>query len=192
MWGDNMKLIVGLGNPGIEYNNTRHNIGFMVIDRLLERYNHDKLKDKFGGLYTEVVIDNEKLMLLKPQKYINLSGEVIKKFVDYYKVDINDILIINDDLDLEIGNFKLKPTGSSAGHNGLKNIELMLGTQDYKRLKIGISNNKNIDTKDYVLGKISKEEKEKIDEVIDISMNIIDDYIKLSFTELMSKYNRKQ
>ena len=192
MWGDNMKLIVGLGNPGIEYNNTRHNIGFMVIDRLLERYNHDKLKDKFGGLYTEVVIDNEKVMLLKPQKYINLSGEVIKKFVDYYKVDINDILIINDDLDLEIGNFKLKPTGSSAGHNGLKNIELMLGTQDYKRLKIGISNNKNIDTKDYVLGKISKEEKEKIDEVIDISMNIIDDYIKLSFTELMSKYNRKQ
>ena len=192
MWGDNMKLIVGLGNPGIEYNNTRHNIGFMVIDRLLERYNHDKLKDKFGGLYTEVVIDNEKVMLLKPQKYINLSGEVIKKFVDYYKVDINDIIIINDDLDLEIGNFKLKPTGSSAGHNGLKNIELMLGTQDYKRLKIGISNNKNIDTKDYVLGKISKEEKEKIDEVIDISMNIIDDYIKLSFTELMSKYNRKQ
>ena len=83
-------------------------------------------------------------MLLKPQKYINLSGEVIKKFVDYYKVDINDILIINDDLDLEIGNFKLKPTGSSAGHNGLKNIELMLGTQDYKRLKIGISNNKQL------------------------------------------------
>lgn len=187
-----MKLIVGLGNPGSEYNNTRHNIGFMVVDKLLEKYNHDKLKDKFGGLYTEIVIDNEKVIVLKPQKYINLSGEVVKKFVDYYKIDINDILIINDDLDLDAGNFKLRPTGRSAGHNGLKNIELMLGRQDYKRLKIGISNNKNIDTKDYVLGKISNEDKEKIDKVIDISMDIIEDYMKLSFTELMSKYNKKQ
>lgn len=187
-----MKLIVGLGNPGIEYNNTRHNIGFMVIDKLLEKYNHDKLKDKFGGLYTEIIINNEKVLVLKPQKYINLSGEVIKKYVDYYKIPIEDILVINDDLDLDVGNFKLRPSGSSAGHNGLKNIELMLGTQDYKRLKIGISNNKNIDTKDYVLGKISKEEKNIINSVIDISMDIISDYMRLSFTELMSKYNRKQ
>lgn len=187
-----MRLIVGLGNPGNEYINTRHNIGFMVIDKLLEKYSHDKLKDKFGGLYTEIVINNEKVMVLKPQKYINLSGEVIKKFVDYYKISIDDILIINDDLDLDVGNFKLRPTGGSAGHNGLKNIELMLGTQDYKRLKIGISNNKNIDTKDYVLGKISKDDIDKINKVIDISMAIIDDYMKISFTDLMTKYNKKQ
>ncbi len=187
-----MKLIVGLGNPGTEYNNTRHNIGFMVIDRLLENYNHDKLKEKFGGLYTEVIINNEKVLVLKPQKYINLSGEVVKKYMDYYKISIEDILIINDDLDLDVGNFKLRPTGGSAGHNGLKNIELMLGTQDYKRLKIGISNNKNIDTKDYVLGKISKEDKNKIINVIDIAMNIISDYMILSFSDLMTKYNRKQ
>ena len=187
-----MKLIVGLGNPGNEYNNTRHNIGFMVVDKLLEKYNHDKLKDKFGGLYTEIVINDEKVMVLKPQKYINLSGEVIRKYVDYYKINIDDILIINDDLDLDVGNFKLRPAGSSAGHNGLKNIELMLGTQDYKRLKIGISNNKNIDTKDYVLSKISKDDMDKINNTIDTAMDIISDYMKLSFTDLMTKYNRKQ
>ncbi len=187
-----MKLIVGLGNPGIEYNNTRHNIGFMVVDKLLEKYKHSKLKDKFDGLYTEIIINNEKVIVLKPQKYINLSGEVIKKYVDYYKIPIEDILVINDDLDLDVGNFKLRPSGSSAGHNGLKNIELMLGTQDYKRLKIGISNNKNIDTKDYVLGKISKDDLNLINDVINISMEIISDYMRLSFTELMSKYNRKQ
>ena len=187
-----MKLIVGLGNPGNEYTNTRHNIGFMVINKLLSLYNHEKLKEKFGGLYTEIIINNEKVIILMPQEYINLSGVVIKKFVDYYKIDINDILIINDDLDLNVGNFKLKPSGSSGGHNGLKNIEAMLKTKDYKRLKIGISNNKNIDTKDYVLGKINKDDMLLINKVIDTSMDILLDYMKMPFDQLMSKYNKKQ
>lgn len=187
-----MKLIVGLGNPGNEYTNTRHNIGFMVINKLLSLYNHEKLKEKFGGLYTEIIINNEKVIILMPQEYINLSGVVIKKFVDYYKIDINDILIINDDLDLNVGNFKLKPSGSSGGHNGLKNIEAMLKTKDYKRLKIGISNNKNIDTKDYVLGRINKDDMLLINKVIDTSMDILLDYMKMPFDQLMSKYNKKQ
>lgn len=186
-----MKLIVGLGNPGNEYNNTRHNIGFMVIDKYLLKNNIFDLKEKFGGLYVDVKIKNEKILFLKPQEYINLSGDVIKRFVEYYKIDISDILVINDDLDLNIGNFKLKSSGSSAGHNGLKNIELNLGTKEYKRLKIGISNNKSIDTKNYVLSKFSDDEMKLIDNIINLSTDIIDDYLTMTFNDLMAKYNKK-
>ena len=133
----------------------------------------------------------EKVVLLKPQSYINLSGEVIRKFVDFYKISISDILIIHDDLDLAVGTYKIKKKGSSGGHNGLKNIELHLGTQEYKRIKIGISNNKNMDTKDYVLGKLSIEENETLNAVKNIVLNILDDYFKVSFEELMSKYNHR-
>ena len=184
-----MKLIVGLGNPGKEYENTRHNIGFMVIDELLKEFNCPILKSKLGGMYTSTIINNEKIIFLKPMEYINLSGIVVKRFVDYYKIDIDDILIINDDLDLNVGKFKLRPSGSSGGHNGLKNIEASLGTDKYKRLKIGISNNKNIDTKDYVLGKIDNFE--EIEKIIKLSPSIILDFLKIPFTDLMSKYNRK-
>ena len=111
--------------------------------------------------------------------------------MDFYKIPLDNILIINDDLDLPVGNFKIKKQGSSGGHNGLKNIELHLGTQMYKRIKIGISNNKSIDTKDYVLGKLSTSEKQKLDEVIDIVIDILDDYFNLPFDTLMSKYNHK-
>lgn len=186
-----MKLIVGLGNPGKEYDNTRHNIGFQTIDKYANKLGVSINKSKFNGLYVDTVINGEKVILLKPQSYINLSGEVIHKFVDFYKIPLDNILIINDDLDLPVGNFKIKKQGSSGGHNGLKNIELHLGTQMYKRIKIGISNNKSIDTKDYVLGKLSTSEKQKLDEVIDIVIDILDDYFNLPFDTLMSKYNHK-
>lgn len=186
-----MKLIVGLGNPGIEYKNTRHNVGFDIIDTFAGKYNVSIKKSKFNGLYEEISIFGEKVIFLKPQSYMNLSGEVVRKFVDFYKVDIKDILIINDDLDLEIGTFKLKQKGSSGGHNGLKNIELHLGTQVYKRLKVGISNNKDIDTKNYVLGKFSKLEENKLKNLINEIMNLLEDYLKYSFDELMSIYNHK-
>ncbi len=186
-----MKLIVGLGNPGKEYEKTRHNMGFMFIDDYAKKKNVEITKKKFQGLYIEFINNGEKTILLKPQSYINLSGEVVKSFVDFYKINIEDILIINDDLDLPIGKYKLRPTGSSGGHNGLKNIEAHLHTQDYKRLKIGISNNKEMDTKDYVLGDISKENQKIIDELKDTVNNIIDDFYKLDFEALMAKYNHK-
>lgn len=186
-----MKLIVGLGNPGREYENTRHNIGFQTIDKYASKLGVSINKSKFNGLYGETMISGDKVILLKPQSYINLSGEVIRKFVDFYKINIDDILIIHDDLDLEVGTYKIKQKGSSGGHNGLKNIELHLGTREYKRIKIGISNNKNIDTKDYVLGKLSKEEEEKLNEVKNTVLNIVDDYLKVSFSDLMAKYNHR-
>ena len=186
-----MKLIVGLGNPGKEYEKTRHNIGFMIIDKFASKLGVEINKDKFNGLYCDTMINGEKVILLKPQSYINLSGEVIRKYVDFFKINIEDILIIHDDLDLPVGTYRVKQQGSSGGHNGLKNIELHLGTQEYKRVKIGISNNKLMDTKDYVLGKLSKEETEEIEKVRDIVLDIIDDYFKLDFNSLMNKYNRK-
>lgn len=184
-----MKLIVGLGNPGREYEKTRHNIGFMCIDELARRFQVDININKFNGLYNQFTYNNEKIILLKPQKYMNLSGEVVRDYVNYFKIDIQDILIICDDLDTPVGTYRLRYKGSSGGHNGLKNIEMHLSTKEYKRIKIGISNNKNIDTKDYVLGKFSIEEIKLISPIINQMPKIIEDYLNMSFDSLMSKYN---
>lgn len=184
-----MKLIVGLGNPGKEYNKTRHNIGFMCIDKIAEYFKIEFTSNKFNGEYTQFNYNGEKIILLKPGKYMNLSGEVVRDFVNFFKINIRDILIICDDLDIKVGSYRLRYKGSSGGHNGLKNIELHLATKEYKRIKIGISNDKTMDTKNYVLGKFSKEEMKLINPIIDKIPNIIEDYLKLSFDNLMNKYN---
>ena len=186
-----MKLVVGLGNPGKEYENTRHNVGFNIIDKYLESKNLKLDKDKFNGKYVKTNINNEEVIFLEPQTYMNNSGESISSIMKYYKINIEDILIIQDDLDMEIGKIKLKEKSSSGGHNGIKSIEENLGSEEYKRLKIGISNNKDIDTKDYVLGKFSKEDKEILDNTYSICMNIIDDYFNMNFDLLMGKYNKR-
>lgn len=186
-----MKMIVGLGNPGKEYENTRHNIGFMAIDEIAKKNNILLTSHKLKGEYTIFEKNNQKILLLKPQTFMNLSGEAVSAFVQYYKIDISDILIISDDLDMEVGKVKLKYKGSSGGHNGLKNIELHLHTNQYKRLKIGISKNKDYETKDYVLGKIPLEEKEKLNSVLSTISTIIDDFCTLPFEKVMSKYNKK-
>ena len=184
-----MKLIVGLGNPGREYNKTRHNIGFMCIDKIAEHFQVKIDSNKFKGEYTQFNYKGEKIILLKPGKYMNLSGEVIRDFVNFFKIDIEDILIICDDLDTKVGNFRLRYKGSSGGHNGLKNIELHLSSKEYKRIKVGISNDKNIDTKDYVLGKFTKEEIDLINPIINKMTEVIEDYLKLPFDNVMNKYN---
>ena len=173
-----MKLIVGLGNPGKEYENTRHNIGYIFIDSFAKKNNVIIDKNKFNGLYTKFNIDNENVILLKPLSFMNLSGTVVKKYVDYFKIDIKDILIINDDLDLPFGKIRLRKSGSSGGHNGLKNIALNLQTEEFKRLKVGISNDKTIDTKDYVLGTFSKDDLDTIES------------LKVSIDNLLCKYNK--
>lgn len=186
-----MKLIVGLGNPGREYEQTRHNMGFMVLDELANHWNFSFSKQKFGGLYSQIVKNDEKIIILKPQKYINLSGEVVGKFISYFKIDVKDILVISDDLDLAVGKYKLRYKGSSGGHNGLKNIEMHMATNEYKRIKIGISNNKLMDTKDYVLGKFTDVEKGIVNDTINDIIPILDDYLVMSFDNLMNKYNKK-
>ncbi len=187
----NIKLIVGLGNPGKEYKNTRHNIGFMVIDKIAEKLNITNFKERDNAIYFDTYIDMYKVIFLKPQKYINLSGEVLIKFVDFFDIKTENIVIISDDLDQNIGNIKLKEKGSSGGHNGLKNIEECLKTSDYKRIKIGISNDKNIDTKDYVLGKISSKEKKVLDVSIEKAADAALMSIGRPFSLVMNKYNTK-
>lgn len=184
-----MKIIVGLGNPGSTYENTRHNVGFMFIDYISSKYKFKICKEKYNGFFEIVDISGEKVLFLKPQSFINLSGEVIKRFLDFYKVSLDNLLIISDDLDMDFSKIKIKKSGSSGGHNGLKNIELNLGTKEYKRLKIGISNDKNIDTKNYVLGKLTLDEKEQLNKTFLKLDGIIDDFISLDFERLMSKYN---
>ena len=192
MGSDSMKLIVGLGNPGKEYVKTRHNTGFNFIDYYLEHKNIEPTwQKKFDGKYIQTAINGEKVIFLKPQTYMNLSGNSVRKVVDYFNINIDDVLVISDDLDLSIGNFKLRLSGSSGGHNGLKSIESSLNTDNYRRLKIGISNDKDIDTKDYVLGNISKEDKEILNNLYKELCEVLDDYFHMEFPDLMNKYNRK-
>ncbi len=187
-----MKLIIGLGNPGSEYNNTRHNIGFEFIDYYLSKIdNNISWFTKFNGLFYQTIIYGEKVIFLKPQSYMNLSGDVVQKFMNFYKISSEDILVISDDLDLTLGNYKLKSKGSSGGHNGHKDIANKIGTQDYKRLKIGISNDKKYDTKDYVLGKFSDEDRKMLDSEFNELVEVMNSYFKLEFSDLMSKYNKK-
>ena len=186
-----MKLIVGLGNPGKEYENTRHNAGFRFIEEYAKVNNLPFKKEKFKGIYTEFNKNGEKVILLKPQKYMNLSGEVVKQFLDFYKIKIDDLLVITDDLDTKIGHLKLKYKGSSGGHNGLKNIEQNIKSRDYKRVKIGISNNDKKDKIDYVIGSVSKEELNKINSVNKYAKDLIDDFLNMKFDNVMNKYNSK-
>lgn len=180
-----MKLIVGLGNPGKEYENTRHNVGFMALDNYLGEVDF-KTKDNYA--FYEKNINNEKVLFLKPMTYMNESGQAVRKVVDYYKIELEDILVIYDEMDFEVGELKIKKSGSSAGHNGIKSIIKNLGTEEFKRIRIGISKPKG-DVVDFVLGKFSKEDKEKIKKTLDIVNNIIDDYLVVDFEKLMSKYN---
>lgn len=186
-----IKLVVGLGNPGKSYANTRHNMGFMVLDEIAKRLEITKWKERDNALYFDTHLDFCRVVFIKPQNFINLSGDVMIKFVKYLNIKTEDILIISDDLDLPVGSIKLKEKGSSGGHNGLKNIENQLGTNEYKRIKIGISNNKEMDTKDYVLGKISPADKKIFTTVIQKAADAVLASFSTPFPELMSKYNTR-
>lgn len=181
-----MKLIVGLGNPGKEYENTRHNIGFMVLDSYLGEV---KWSSKFNGLYYETLIKGEKYIFLKPQSYMNLSGGVVRKYVDYFKVNIEDILVIHDDLDLEVGKIRIKINSASGGHNGIKDIIASLHTDAFARIKVGVSNNKSMDTKDYVLGSFSKKDMNLIKNNFSNIYEIIENFNYEDINLLMNKYN---
>lgn len=181
-----MKLIVGLGNPGKEYSNTRHNIGFMVIDKYLGDV---KFKEKFNGLFYEINSNGDKVIFIKPQTYMNNSGECVGKFVKYYNVKLEDIMVIHDDLDISVGNIKFKINSSSGGQNGIKSIISHLGNNGFFRMKLGIKSDKKNDVIDFVLGKFSKSELELID--FNKCSNAIDDFIKYDYEYVMNKYNGK-
>ena len=186
-----MKLVVGLGNPGIQYKNTRHNVGFQLLDKIADSKNLNFNKSKFNASFCEFNINGEKILLVKPLSYMNLSGSVVAKFASFYKIDAKDILVIQDDLDMGVGRVKIVFNSSSGGHNGIKDIERCLGTRNYTRVKIGIANNKSVDTKDYVLGDFSMDESLVLSKIYNELLDIINDFCIFDLNKLMSKYNHK-
>ena len=181
-----MKLIVGLGNPGREYKNTRHNIGFMVIDNYLGKVNW---KTKLENYFYLTEVNGEQIAFTKPLTYMNLSGLAVSKIVNFYKIPIENILIIQDDLDMSIGTFKIKRNSSSGGHNGIKSIISELGSQNFARLKIGIGKSSQIPVDKYVLSKFSSEELEIINKNMDIFNNIIKTFINEGIEKSMELDN---
>ena len=185
-----MKLIVGLGNPGKQYDRTRHNIGFEVVDFLSSHYNIPLDKAKFKGNFGMGNIGGEKIILLKPLTYMNLSGESIRPIMDYYDLQPEDLVVIYDDLDLPVGKIRLRQKGSSGGHNGIKSTIAHLGSEKFNRIRIGIDRPKNgMKVTDYVLGKFTKEEQADLEVVIKKSSEACGQWMKEPFLQVMNKYN---
>lgn len=185
-----MKLIVGLGNPGKKYEHTRHNMGFDVVDMFSSLAQIDIDKEAFKGLVGRGKIFDEDVYLLKPQTYMNLSGESVREIVSYFKIPIDDIIVIYDDMALNPGTIRLRLSGSSGSHKGMQNIIDNLGTQNIKRIRIGIGE-PTFNSIDYVLGKPLKEEKTLIDKSIEDACEALKEILKHNFDSAMNKYNRK-
>lgn len=186
-----MKLIIGLGNPGREYEHTRHNCGFMVIDKLADDLGVSINQAKFKGLYVKTKVNGEDVILLKPQTFMNLSGESVGELMRYFKIDKQDILVIYDDLDLPVGKIRLRQSGSAGGHNGIKSIIEHIGGQDFKRIRVGIDRHPYIPVVDYVLGKFTSEQEAQLQPAMDFAVKAAKDFITMDFNKVMSLYNKK-
>ena len=189
-----MFIIAGLGNPDRQYEGTRHNVGFDVIDRLADKYNIAVDMKKHRALLGKGVIEGQKVILAKPQTYMNLSGESIRSLVDYYKIDgEHELLVIYDDINLEVGQLRIREKGSAGGHNGIKNIIAHLGTQVFPRIRVGVGEKPSrYDLADYVLGHFSKAEKALMDEGYDHAVDAAGMILTGRIKDAMSEYNRKR
>ena len=189
---NNMKLIVGLGNPGIKYEKNRHNIGFSVISALLKDLDAPEMSSKFNSKFIGVKMNGEKTILLMPETYMNNSGKAVREVVDYYKIKPHNILVIVDDKDLKLGKIRIKSKGSSGGQNGVKSIIQHLGHENFNRMKIGVGNPKpGQDTADYVLSDFSKEDKSVIAGKMSKYVSACKDFMKGDILELKNKWNNK-
>jgi len=186
-----MKCLIGLGNPGRKYRTTRHNIGFMVIDELLHRHQWTLNNTKFNGEYALEHFEGEKVILLKPQTFMNLSGESIRPLLDYYNIDIEDILVIYDDLDLATGRIRLRQKGGHGGHNGVRSTIDHLGTKSFNRLRIGIGRPLGpMPVVDYVLGTFAKEQQDDVIIGVKQAADACEAFITQSFSEVMNRFNQ--
>ena len=191
--GNKIKFVIGLGNPGLEYRNTRHNIGFMVLKELRSRQNLGRARRKFLAKCWQGIIDNNEVLLVEPQTYMNRSGESVRLLVDFYKPDLSDIIIIMDDMALPIGQIRIRASGSAGGHKGLGNIIELLNTNKITRLRIGIGQPpEGIDPTDYVLGKFNKEEKIIVSKSIKLAADAVEDWVRNGTTYVMNHYNNRR
>lgn len=191
---ETMYVIVGLGNPKKEYDNTRHNIGFDVIDALADVNRIGVSEKKHKALIGKGMIAGQKVILAKPQTFMNLSGESVRELTDYYKVDeTTELIVIADDISLDVGQLRIRKKGSAGGHNGLKNIILHLGHDSFQRIKIGVGEKpKNYDLADYVLGHFSKEERTVMDESVRDACKAIEMMINDDTDGAMNIFNKKK
>ena len=182
-----MKAVIGLGNPETKYLKTRHNIGFMIVDKLLAR-NNIVLSDKFQSFFGK----KDNVLYLLPKTYMNLSGRAVVELMNFYKLNIRDILVICDDTTLELGTLRFRKDGSHGGHNGLKSIINLTGSSDFDRLKAGVGPiPQNTPIENFVLGNFTSEESEKLDKITSLAADAVEEYLKTDIMHVQNKYNRK-
>ncbi|MGE4282587.1 MAG: aminoacyl-tRNA hydrolase [Clostridia bacterium] len=186
-----MYLIVGLGNPGSKYTETRHNVGFEIIDYLAALYNIKVTKIKHKALIGEGLVQGKKVILAKPQTYMNLSGESVREMKEWYKIENNNIIVVYDDISLDLGKIRIRPQGSAGGHNGIKSIIYQLNTETFPRIKIGVGqpSHPEYDLADFVLGKFSQEEKKAAIDSFKKAAEAIPLIIQTGTAEAMNRFN---
>jgi len=190
-----MKLICGLGNPGREYEAHRHNVGFLVVDALSTRLRTSLDQEKFEGRLGTTTVGDDKLLLLQPQTFMNVSGRCVAPLARFYKIPVENILVIHDELDLPFGRLQLKKGGGSGGHNGLKSVSECLGQPDYARLRFGIDKPKGENAKErvpgYVLSPFSKGEASALEPLLDMAAEACEAWARQGLAEAMNRFNRK-
>lgn len=185
-------LVVGLGNPGLQYEKTRHNAGFLAMDKIAEQYNAGAFKNKFQSLLSECRVGDNRCLLCKPQTYMNESGTAVQQIAHFYKIKPQNVIVVFDDTTLDIGHLRIRRNGSDGGHNGIKDIIQLLGTNDIPRVKIGIGKRPHpeFDLKDWVLGKFTTEDLKNLEPVFENAAKAVGCMIEESIDQAMNKYNR--
>ncbi len=184
-----MYIIAGLGNPGLKYARTRHNLGFMTVDELARRLGVKVDKKKFRAKVGEANIAGQKVLLVKPQTYMNLSGGSVREVFDFYKVEHDHLIVVYDDFDIETGSLRIRPGGSAGTHNGMRSVVNCLGFRDFPRIRIGIGGHEEGDAIGRVIGKISKEDKKLLDKAVDNAASACESIIRDGIQKAMNQYN---
>ncbi len=187
-----MKLIVGLGNPGPEYKNTRHNVGFMAVEAMASRFGVDKQQSKYNAMLGHCSIKGEKALLLKPLTYMNLSGRSVLPAMQFYKLNPEQLMVIYDDMDLAPGQLRIRKSGGAGGHKGMLSIINSLGTQEFPRMRIGIGRPEHHNNVDWVLSKLDREDQEIIQSTVESTVDAVEKWIKLGIDAAMNEFNRRE
>jgi peptidyl-tRNA hydrolase, PTH1 family len=184
-----IKLVVGLGNPGSKYQGTRHNIGFELVDRLARGGSPASFSSKFEGQQAEIEIDYRRVLLLKPETFMNLSGRSVGQAMRFYKLPVTELLVVCDDLSLPVGKLRLRPGGSDGGQKGLRDITAQMGTDQFPRLRIGIGDNEGIDAADYVLSRFKGSERSAIDDALILASQAVAVWVTQGIDSAMNRFN---
>jgi PTH1 family peptidyl-tRNA hydrolase len=184
-----MKVVVGLGNPGKDYKDTRHNIGFMVLEELAARHRVEKQDSRFDGIIAEIRINGEKVLLVKPLTYMNLSGKTVQPLLRWYKLDTHDLMVIYDDMDLPVGTVRVRPQGGTGGHKGMASIVDRLATTEFARTRLGIGHPQDRQAVDWVLGRFTALEKEQVQQAVKTAADVVEKWVKDGIDAAMNAYN---